>query len=202
MKTLKDFNNYYSKNYNKWLKKYTPYCKKNTPQDILSQIYEKLVENNKYSEIKDINGYVKVFFFNKEKRFHRDNLKNNYVTKFTNLQIVTFSHLFSNGDSTYFDEIIEDDNEYTYILLDALNEVVSTKLTVDEKELFYLLYQSQNGKGMNVKQVAIAYGYNYSTLQKVSKPLKIKIKNEILNILTLKGWNKQWLQKVKEYGKY
>lgn len=196
---MENLNNFFEKNYNKLFKKYRKYCDSdNETSEILTEIWEKL--NKSELKINNINQYISTYFYNKTQRFFAEKVKKNYLKKYRNLSIKSESNISCKQDkdkiNNFYKNYVEETDKNDINLSEIIEFLIQEKLTTDEKELYYLVYQSNNGKGMSLKDVGLAYGYNYLALQKIHKPMKLKIKNLLIEYLKNNNWNENYINKL------
>lgn len=195
---MENLNNFFEKNYYKLFKKYRKYCDTDEQTfDILTEIWTKLNDND--IKINNINQYISTYFYNKTQRFHSEKVKNNYIKKYRNLEIKSETAITNKEDKDKINNFYTNNSEPNITNINIsqiIEDLIQENLSVDEKELYYLVYQSNNGKGMSLKDVGLAYGYNYQHLQQIHKPIKIKIKNLLIEYLKNNNWNKNYIDKL------
>lgn len=177
--TREEFDEYFRKRFKVLEKRLKKHLRRKKDKDLLSEVYLNLITDDKFKTVKDLDAFINKYTYNHLKVYTQEIKKRNSIASFKNLKINSQASLSEANLQIYEDAFntVAEDNAFDLrnYLLDMLPKI-ELKLNLVEQELYTLLYV----KGLKVKEVCSIFGNSYPTIINMVKPLKIKIKDLII----------------------
>jgi hypothetical protein len=186
--TRQELDDFYIKNYNKLLKKYSLRFGSNKSRIYLSDFYDHITKKNRYEKVINIEFYINTYMFRKNKIQHIDKKKENNIMWLKDCKIITLSN-FDEGIYKGFTDLeyksdfdYDNDKLYEYVLM-AVDE-----LELHEKNIYKLLYVDKCSKtriikDYNLTKYTFKLLYNKMNNDIREKVLRMIIDNNDIDIL-------------------